>query len=328
MSDVTRVSGAGTPPDPFSAKNQKVDGEKFRAHIDRTDTEQRKKKKKPQKDAEDLEAEADEIRASRASAKEPTPAELKIPKGPMIKEVDQSDEQQKKQQKRSGETSEAVQALEATKAGSKQDKVVSELKLEEKKGENTASLQEEIALEGATVPPPPPETEAEIEIKEETKTAAIQQPIQKKKKEHEAATVLSTGLPDTSPAPSFLSASGASMPGYASMKAETFQLFERMVMSITVMMDQGIRETVIHLNSREFTLFGGGQLIIREYSTAPKAFNIEFLGDAHNTALFAKSVDELMKAHQNGRYNYRINRIDTSLLRPEKPVFHRKENLK
>src|SRR6185437_7397233 len=102
-------------------------------------------------------------------------------------------------------------------------------------------------------------------------------------------------------------------------------LFERMVMSIAVMMDQGIQETTIHLSPNEFSLFGGAQLVIREYSTAPKAFNIEFLGNAHNTALFAKSVEDLMKTHQNGKYNYRINRIETSLQRAEKPLFHRKE---
>lgn len=324
MADVTKITGVGTPPDPFTAKNQKVDAEKFRAHIDRTDEEQKKKKKKPQKDADDLEIEAEEIRAARNAAKESTPSQLLIPKGPMVKEVEKSDEQQKKQQKRSEESSETVKALEAAEVSAQKVRDASQIELKEKAAEEeTTSIQEQVVLEGV-VPPPP---EVEVVIEEEIESLSIKQTEVKKNKEHEKASIASTGLPETGHGPSFFSAESSSMSGYSLMKPETFQIFERMVMSITVMMDKGIQETIIHLNSKEFNLFGGGQLIIREYSTAPKAFNVEFQGNAQNSALFAKSVDELMKAHQKGKYNYRINRIDSSLLPEDEPLFHRKEEV-
>lgn len=105
MVDVGKISGPANPTDPFSGKdNAKIHAEKFRKHIEETDTEQKKKQKKPQKDIEDLEDEAEEVVAARTQAPDRGPADLKFPKGPLIKEVEKSDEQQKKQQKRPEES--------------------------------------------------------------------------------------------------------------------------------------------------------------------------------------------------------------------------------
>ena len=93
--------------------------------------------------------------------------------------------------------------------------------------------------------------------------------------------------------------------------------------------ESGINETTIHLNSAEYanSRFAGSQIVIREFSTAPLAYNIELIGTPQNAALFEQNVGSLMNAFQAGHHNFTVNRIDTRLAsqRPDKPVFHRKE---
>lgn len=113
---------------------------------------------------------------------------------------------------------------------------------------------------------------------------------------------------------------------YANLHPEIMNLFDRMVGVMTVMTMSGISETTFILNAPQFasSVFFGTQIIIQEFSTAPKAFNIQINGNPQAVALFQGNADDLMAAFQAGNYNFRINRLETGYL-SERPLFKRKE---
>ncbi|MBI3237026.1 MAG: hypothetical protein HYZ48_04935 [Chlamydiales bacterium] len=117
-------------------------------------------------------------------------------------------------------------------------------------------------------------------------------------------------------------------PPYTSLPNQILEIFERMAGVMMVMTDSTMTETTITLNAPQFasSVFYGSQIIIREYASAPKAFNIEFNSNPQGVALFQGNVDGLMAAFQYGQYRFRVNRLDTGHL-SEKPLFHRKEKV-
>ncbi|MBI2811214.1 MAG: hypothetical protein HYX67_10345 [Candidatus Melainabacteria bacterium] len=117
-----------------------------------------------------------------------------------------------------------------------------------------------------------------------------------------------------------------SLPAYTTLTPQVMEMFDRMVGVMTVMNMTGMTETVITLNSPQFasSVFFGSQIIIQEFSTAPKAFNIQLNGSQQAVALFQGNTDDLMAAFQAGNYNFRVNRLETGYL-TERPLFKRKE---
>lgn len=104
------------------------------------------------------------------------------------------------------------------------------------------------------------------------------------------------------------------------------QLFDRMVGIITVMDASGIKTTEFILSGEEFaaSIFYGARITITEYSTAPKAFNVQLSANPEAIALFQGSMPNLLANFESGNYAFRINRLDTSVLK-ERPLFKRKE---
>lgn len=342
MVDVSKISGPGSASDPFSGKEPlNVNPEKFRKHIEETDTEQKKKQKKPQKDVEDLEDEAEEAIAARPSPQEQPSLDIKFPKEHLIKEVEKTDERQKKQEKRPEETphetkrEETMTPIQVEKPPSFKSedsstnappKTPFPKPFKDSKESVETEMERDFTPPQPLLPPQQPIEEKEDEsISEERVGSSAPQPEKSDEKKVSTPKEGSSPSSQTSPGPFFLPPSSAAAPGYSLMKPEVFQLFEHMVMAITVMNESGLTETTIHLNSSDFSLFAGAQIVIKEYSTAPKAFNVEFLGNAQNTAAFLASAEGLVAAVNTAHYNFKINRVETSLLSSERPLFHRKE---
>lgn len=91
-------------------------------------------------------------------------------------------------------------------------------------------------------------------------------------------------------------------------------VFERMVGTMTVMHASEIKKTTIELTSdaMKTSPFYGSSVVITEYSTAPKQFNIEIIGNRRATDLIKDHTNELAAAFQAGNYNFKVHRIDTS----------------
>lgn len=130
-------------------------------------------------------------------------------------------------------------------------------------------------------------------------------------------------LPGEAPA-----AAAGPLPAYTSMHPQILDMFERMVGVMTVLTTTGITETTINLNAPQYasSLFFGTQIIIQEFSTAPKAFNIQILGTPQAAQAAQGNANDLMAAFQSGNYNFKVNRLDIGILRKEeRPLFRRKE---
>jgi hypothetical protein len=131
-----------------------------------------------------------------------------------------------------------------------------------------------------------------------------------------------TLLPQTAPA---LAPPEPTTP-YALLHPHIMELFERMVGTMSIMHLSGVNETVINLNAQKFasSVFFGTQIIIKEYSSAPLAYNIQINGSSQALALLERNSAMLMAAFQHGNYAFRVHRLEPGLLE-EKPKVRRKE---
>jgi len=138
------------------------------------------------------------------------------------------------------------------------------------------------------------------------------------KKETTPPKVVPLVAPFVVPEVSFIPPSSDTPPPYLTLSSEMLALFERMVGVMSVMQG-GVRETTIHLNTPEFasSIFSGAQVIITEFDTAPLTYNIEFLGNLKNSALFEKNISQLRAIFNKGNYRFRVHHIRASLLQAD-----------
>lgn len=143
--------------------------------------------------------------------------------------------------------------------------------------------------------------------------------------------LLPSGVP-SAPMPvaaSFSSSNNAAVLSSQSVKlpAEIEALFEKMAATMLVLASSNETETTVFLDAPQFSQspFFGTRITIKEFSTAPKAFNIEIA----SSSLALKAIDvykpALLTAFAKGDFNFSIGRFDTEILQEDRPLFHRKE---
>lgn len=99
----------------------------------------------------------------------------------------------------------------------------------------------------------------------------------------------------------------------------TLTLFTQMVGTIYVMSGKaGISQTEVVLNHPSFadSPFYGSTIIIEKYDIAPDSFNIRLLGDQAAVNTFNENIPNLMNAFQNGKFTFRVNRIEAEYTPP------------
>jgi hypothetical protein len=123
--------------------------------------------------------------------------------------------------------------------------------------------------------------------------------------------------------------SSSSLSPVQGINPQILDLIDLMVGSVALVDAAGISETTITLDSPGFagSLFYGAEITVREYSTAPKAFNIHFSAGADAIALFNTHASDLMAAFQNDHSAFKLNRLETHLLENHRPFFKRKERV-
>lgn len=109
------------------------------------------------------------------------------------------------------------------------------------------------------------------------------------------------------------------------LSAEIDVLFEKMASLMLITHSSGETETTLFLDNPT-SLFCGTRITVREFSTAPKAFNVEIASSPAAIAAIEAGKNDLMAAFQNGKFPFSIHRFDTQLQDvEERPLFHRKE---
>jgi hypothetical protein len=318
MVDVPKVPLSRGSSDPGNSKDRvEPDSQKFKdmMKVDKTDADQQKRQKSREQASK--EAEANQATAAAAAKEKPAESIQKFDKTPKIQKVGESEKKQPQAQKRPEET------------------VPEMARVDQKR---RIKIQQMDKAEKSHTPPPKsgPSRDVEIEIaqEEEKKEEVVEDAgtfiaEQKEEIRKEAATPAPFQVPAAETlGPLFIPAASSVPAAYSLLSAQAMALFERMVGVISVMTASGITETTIHLNTPEFqkSIFANCTIVIKEYDTAQKAFNIEFQGTAQNVALFNESVAGLMAAFEGGNYSFKINRIEGVLQTEEKPLFKRKEH--
>ncbi len=110
------------------------------------------------------------------------------------------------------------------------------------------------------------------------------------------------------------------------LSADQLALFEKMVSVMSVMDLSGIQQTELYLNNPDFvgTALEGSKIVIREFSSAPKVFNIEIQVQPQGMEQAKAGLASLIAAFENGGYRFKVHQLEVSLVQEDKPVFHRK----
>lgn len=113
------------------------------------------------------------------------------------------------------------------------------------------------------------------------------------------------------------------------LSAEMEAMFEKMASCMIVMNASNDVETTLFLDSANFassSLFGT-QITIKEFSTAPKTFNVEIISNPNAVAVIDASKNSLLSHFHKGNFNFSIHRLDTHIEQnAARPTFHRKES--
>lgn len=244
---------------------------------------------------------------------------------PKIQKIGESEKKQTKHGKRSEETATELAREEA--AALVQKKSVQPLEIPPS-GEPVS--EEEIAEATAAAAQAQKDLEHVLdEEKQATQKEEVAQEYKKAavKKEETKAGEKPQITPSTTLGPLFLAPASATAPAYSLLDAQTLALFEKMVSVLSILKESGVTETTIHLGA-EFanSQYAGAQITIREYSTAPLTYNIEFFGNPLAADAFRKNLGTLRSAFNDPKYRFRVHRLESSISKQPFPRVERKKD--
>lgn len=119
--------------------------------------------------------------------------------------------------------------------------------------------------------------------------------------------------------------SSIAAPISGTLSPEIEAMFEKMASSMIMMCSSGEVETTLFLDNPS-SIFFGTKITIREFSTAPKVFNVEITSSVSAINAIESGKNDLLAAFQHGKFNFSIHRFETSIESEDRPVVHRKEN--
>ncbi len=104
-------------------------------------------------------------------------------------------------------------------------------------------------------------------------------------------------------------------------------LFEKMAGSMIVLSSSQESETSLFLDSPQFSssVFYGTKITIKEFATAPKAFNVEISSSPLALMRIEMHKASLLEAFQKGNFNFSIGRFELGLQDDDRPAFQRKD---
>ena len=340
MPEVPKVGVNHTPPPPERKESSSPD--RFQEHMRKdkvreTDPEEQSKRKKPQEAEEEKKAEETQ-KSDKASKKQKSETEIALSFSTKTQGVSPPSRELQGEAPHVSEK----EAPQIEKPLPK--KVEGKEKIEEKPPLSIPSEQKPI--ESITQSPQAPsvnlgsqirevpaakETPAPVEEKVEKPTIATGLPkeaaIPERVKIKEKTVSFETTLSSLSSSSSLQTAEPKATKAYANFSAQMLDMFERMVGVMTVLKSSGMTETTIHLTGPQFasSIFNGCQITIQEFSSAPKSFNIQFVGNPQAVQAFEAKIPMINTAFNTGNYDFKVNRLEANLTRTEGPVLHRKE---
>jgi hypothetical protein len=111
-------------------------------------------------------------------------------------------------------------------------------------------------------------------------------------------------------------------PLISSVSADFSYLLEKIEGALIIVSKTDVEQTSFLLSGS--SSLAGTEIVIREYSTAPKAFNIEIIASSQIMAQLAPHMPGLLAALRAEHQPFLVNRVDALLSKQERPLFERK----
>lgn len=127
----------------------------------------------------------------------------------------------------------------------------------------------------------------------------------------------------TEAGPAAVSPSTGSSHCSSSPGMEIAEIFEKMASTMLILSSSKETDTTLFLEGPKFTasVFFGTRITIKEFSSAPKAFNVEIVSHPAAINLLAEHKGALLSAFESGRFPFTIHRLETHLHPVEDNVF-------
>ncbi len=150
------------------------------------------------------------------------------------------------------------------------------------------------------------------------------QPLLQELIQEEEETIAGVEMPYSSALSAHLNAASTSS---AERPQAIDALFETMVSEVQFLHASGDSKTTFFLNGAEFagSPFFGSQILIEEFSTAPKMFNITFVSGPQGASLFHMQIAALAQHFKQKDLPFSVHRLEVELAKEEESLWLSKE---
>ena len=93
------------------------------------------------------------------------------------------------------------------------------------------------------------------------------------------------------------------------LSSELLDCFEKLGATMIFMDQKGVQEMEVIIDTGGSPL-AGTHILITEYDTAPKAFNISFAGNPDAVSIFKSHLPQLLECFKSEQFSFYVNRID------------------
>lgn len=143
-----------------------------------------------------------------------------------------------------------------------------------------------------------------------------------KEKSHGGSNVVVEGLSSPLSMP-IMEVPATNPPAYATLRSDTFELFEKMIGVMSIEQHSGISKTTITINMPG-SVFHGCEVELDHYDTAPNMFNIQLLGNPQAVEYFNANIDDLVAAFRQSQLSFEVNIKKPILLGKNRHLIKRK----
>lgn len=94
------------------------------------------------------------------------------------------------------------------------------------------------------------------------------------------------------------------------LSKDTALLFEKMASSMLILYSSGDQETTLFVDNRD-SIFCGTRITIKEFSTAPKIFNVHITSNPSSLHLINAHKAALLNSFEQGKFPFSVHRLET-----------------
>lgn len=106
--------------------------------------------------------------------------------------------------------------------------------------------------------------------------------------------------------------------------AHVVELFEKLISELTCCHHNGDTKTTFFLSSPH-SIFSGSQILIEQFSTAPKSFNVTLISNPQAISVFNSHLESLLQQFKQKELSFSIHRVEVSLSNDDESLYLSKD---